>query len=130
MDKDHINGEIAVLKVELEANKKGLLVSYPRSQHLRYDMLLDDGIKIYRTQIKYLNGFNFNEYGKSKNCLRLRLSGNNKPYDKKDIDLLLIYLPSKDVIVSIPIDQFHMKKSISININQPKSNRYYKNFLW
>ena len=47
--------EIAVLKLELRANQKGYFVSLPKNQSSRYDLIIDDGKKLYRTQVKYLN---------------------------------------------------------------------------
>ncbi len=125
--------EIAVLKVELRANEKGYHVCLPKNQASRYDLVIDDGQKLYRTQVKYLNSFDSRGMGeKSENTLRLKFTGTQagKAYDKKDIDLFLIYIPSKDQIVSIPLEKFHNKNSISININTPSAVCYYKNFIW
>lgn len=115
--------EIAVLKVELEANKKGFIVSYPRVP-MRYDMLLDNGKKIYRVQVKYVNSY----YVKNKRQYFLLSMPNS--YNLKDIDLLLIYLPKNDVIISIPPERFINKKNVHISTNPHKSKISYMKYIW
>lgn len=132
MLKSSNKSEIAVLKVELRANEKGYHVCLPKNQASRYDLIIDDGQKLYRTQVKYLNNFNYTMSGKSDTLLRINFTGTQSgtEYDKKDIDLFLIYIPCKDEIVSIPVERFHNKKSISVNIKTPTAPSYYKKFLW
>ena len=46
-------GIIAQLKAELRANELGFIVSKPTTENCRYDMIIDDGKKLNRIQIKY-----------------------------------------------------------------------------
>jgi hypothetical protein len=129
----HNRGEIAVLKVELEANLKGYWVSYPRNQHIRYDAIIDIGDKLYRTQIKYLNRIGQNGRKDLKtDCLSLLLSrrNKNKSYEAKDVDLLLVYIPKLDVILAFYPKFFNGKETIWINLQDKSSPTYYKKFLW
>src|SRR5438309_2267143 len=48
-------GEFAVAKVFLRAIEKGWTVSRPMME-CRYDLILDDGLRLYRVQVKYAGG--------------------------------------------------------------------------
>jgi hypothetical protein len=131
MLKSSNKSEIAVLKVELRANEKGYHVSLPKNQSSRYDLIIDDGKKLYRTQVKYFDSKDIKPSGNVRS-LRLRFTGTQagKMYSLKDIDLFLLYLPSKDAIVAVPSKKFNNKNSIRINISTPSAPTYYKKFLW
>lgn len=119
-------GEIAQLKVQLVAAGKNLPCSLPFNVDSFYDLLLDDKGKISRVQIKYCNR-------KHDDHLELRLDSprsNRKHYSNKDVDLLLVFLPSKDVVLAYGPKKFHKKKVIQINLKDPNSKHYYKNYIW
>ncbi len=128
--KNSSKGEIAALKVQLEAMNKGMIVSKPTTE-VRYDFILDNGKEKLRTQVKYVG---HKLYKESPNQLRLdfRQTGNNltKPYTKEEIDLLLVYCMKIDKIVAFLPPDFHKKRTILINIKNPKSKYYYEKFLW
>lgn len=121
--------EIAVLKIELEANIKGYSVSLPKDHSSRYDLILDDGKRLYRVQSKYLNRLS----GRKKNCLELLIedkSRHRKCYTNKEIDLLLIYIAKLDCVLGLYPTEFHNKKTLWFNLNNPKAPTYYKKFIW
>jgi len=121
-------GEIAVLSVELEANKRGCIISHPSNQHSRYDLIIDDGKRLLRTQVKYLN-----RKGNRKNCLELIISGGTKKikrYTSKEIDLLLIYVPQKNCILCLRPTQFNNKNTFFFHMENKNTPSYYENFLW
>lgn len=120
-------GEMAQLLIEVECAKRNIIVSRP-SVAVRYDLLLDINNKIYRTQIKYLNRKAGN------NCLELKIEDkrykNKKVYTDKEIDLMLIYCPRIDKILCLEQRDFHNKKTIRINLTNPKAPSYYQKYLW
>src|SRR5436190_717249 len=86
-------GEFAVAKVLLRAIEKDVGVSKPVIE-CRYDLVLDDGLKLYRTQVKYAGG------ASPKQCqgvvpVGLRKWRNGRAaipcYTTAEIDLLLVY---------------------------------------
>lgn len=126
----HHLGQIGQLKVELEASKKGLTSSLP-TLPVRYDILLDDGKKIYKAQIKYCN--NKSKRVKDKDWLLLNLERkhlHSKSYNNKEIDLLLVYLPCIDKILAFPPKLFHNVPRIYINIRNKNSTCYWEKFVW
>src|ERR1041384_5838146 len=115
--------EIAVLKVELEANKKGYSVSLPRNGSSRYDLIVDSGTKLYRCQIKYLN--RLANKGRSLELVLSSPTNKIKPYSKEDVDLLLIYLPSKDCILCIKPERFHNRNTFIFNMINKSAPTYF-----
>ena len=123
-------GEIAMLKVQLKAYEKNLVVSFPTNNEIYYDLIIDNpknSKELKRSQVKYCN----KKHGK--NGLEIML---NNPSSKRifyrhtDIDWLLVFLPSKDVILKYEQKYFHRKKRIYINLKQERSRWFYKHFIW
>ena len=56
MHPNTIHGMIAQNKAELRAIEKGYLVSKPITECARYDMIIDDGVRRERVQVKYAGG--------------------------------------------------------------------------
>lgn len=119
-------GQIAQLKVELECSKRNYIISRP-SIDCYYDILIDIKNTIIRSQIKYCNR------KRSENGLSLRLDGKGSKrifYTKTMIDWILVFVPTKDVILKYEKKHFHRKKTIYINLTNKKSEYYYEKFLW
>lgn len=119
-------GQIAELKVQFAANLKNYTISKPLSNDLRYDFIIDDGVKLHRVQVKYLNRKNKKNF----ELLLARKHQKTNPYKSAEIDLLLVYFENKDVILHFPPSIFHNLKKLTVNITNPKSKYYYENFIW
>lgn len=118
--------QIAELQVQLAANHKNFFVSKPLSNDLRYDLIIDTGKKIFRTQVKYVN----RKKGDNLELLIERKHNNSFCYVDTEIDLILIYCPIIDEILAFYPEKFHDKKRIFINLNNPKSKKHYRHYLW
>lgn len=125
----HHKGEIAVLYVELEANRRGYIVNYPRNSNSLYDMIVDNGKELLKVQVKYLNRRKSN----AKDILELDLtnkSSSRKFYTKEDINLLLVYVPAIDKILYFLPHNFDKKTSIRVHLTDQNSKYFYGHFLW
>lgn len=127
-------GHVAQLKVEQRALEKGCLVSRP-THDCRYDLVLDEGGKLYRVQIKYANGFSANASGSV--VIDLRKPHKNKVliYSRDQIDLMLVYIPAIDKIVRLLPEHFHNRPQFTIRIaptanNQASKINFAQDFLW
>lgn len=123
-------GEIGQLKIQIRAAELNLIASLP-STEVYYDLILDNynTKEIYRAQIKWCN----RKRSGNKNNLELSLSNKRSKrifYKKSDINLILVYLPCKDVILKYEQEHFHRKKFITINLTNPTSKWYYKRYIW
>lgn len=122
-------GEIACLKVQIRIYEKNLVPNFPDSNELCYDVIIDDpknSSKLARCQIKYCNRLHGNN-------LELRLDNKKSKrihYSKTNIKYLLVYLPSKDVVLKYEKQHFHHKSRLTINLNDASSLWFYKNFIW
>jgi hypothetical protein len=129
-------GEIAKLKVEQRAIEKGWIVSRT-VEWARYDLILDDGRKRYRIQVKYADS----NACHSKNALSINLrkwsKGRRltKKYNRTEIDAILVYIPRTDEICWFGSEHFHDKGGLVIRYapalnKQQNKCRYTKDFRW
>jgi hypothetical protein len=131
-------GAIALAKVVLRALEKGVAIYTPLMEG-RCDLILDDGLKLYRTQVKYAGG------STPKQCqgavpLRLRKWKNGGRriipyYTTKEIDLLLVYVRRIDSILWLGPEVFDGRRSLMIRIEQSKNNQakgclLASNYVW
>ena len=126
-------GEIAKLKAELRAAEKGWIVSRT-AEGSRYDLVLDDGKKLYRVQVKYGNGKSTNSQGAI--CLSLRkFVGDDlrrspeyrklprRAYTKEEIDAVVVYIPRIDKICWFGPDVFDNKADLMIRYEPSKNGQ-------
>lgn len=124
-------GEIAQLKIQLEAARRNIISSIPTTE-VSYDILLDSRNNIKRAQIKYCNGVD----NKNKNCLRINLcdygktKSKRKYYTSYEIDILLVFVPKLNRILAYNPVFFHKRKRIYINLKDKNSKYYWKKFIW
>jgi len=129
-------GHLAVLKVEQRAIELGWTPSRP-SVDAPYDLVLDDGSRLYRVQVKYGNGSSSHAEGAVIVNLRKRANGSkarSETYNRADVDLIMAYLPKCDAIVKFEPAHFEGKPVIQIRIapskaRQTKINRL-EDFRW
>jgi hypothetical protein len=124
-------GQIAVAKVELRALELGYFIFKP-TMECRYDLVLDDGIKLYRTQVKYA-GAKPSKHVAGAITLSLRKWRQNGrkallSYSRSEIDLLLVYLAVIDRILWFGPDQFDEKSYLQLRY-APSKNNQVKNCL-
>lgn len=119
-------GAYAVAKVLQRAIEKDVVVLTPAVE-CRYDLVLDDGLKLYRTQVKYAGG------SSPKHCqgvvpLGLRKWRNDGRavipyYTTEEIDLLLVYVRKIDKILWFGPEVFDRRKNLFIRIEPTRNNQ-------
>lgn len=123
-------GEIGQLKIQIRAAELNLIASVPTTE-VYYDLILDDykTKEIYRAQIKYCH----RKSSSNKNNLELGLGSSRSKrifYKRTDINWILVYLPSKDLILKYEQQHFHRKKFLTINLTNPSSKWYFEKYIW
>src|SRR5262249_38576397 len=111
-------GQIALYKVLLRAQEKGVLTSLPTVQ-ARYDVILDHEGKLYRAQVKYADGKAQNSVG----AISLHLQRRKKRYRQDEIDVLLAYLPQIDKICWFGQEIFDDRTSIYLRLTPSKNGQ-------
>lgn len=125
-------GQIAQLKVEARAVEKGWVVSRT-SEGARYDLVLDNGSKLYRAQVKWGESKHHNAEGSVQVNLR-RFVGNDrdgkrtktKTYSKDEIDVLLVYVPQVDKVCWFGAEHFDGKPMLIVRYLPTKNGQKYK----
>ena len=135
MHSTHQKGEIALLKVQLRAAEKGIILSKPLIDS-RYDFILDDGQKLERVQVKYASGKAQNSQGsirvnlKSWEGRRMR-----RRYCADEVDALLVYIPQIDEVLRFDASFFCERTGFIVRIEpakngQTKGTLNAKDFVW
>src|SRR5262245_9350269 len=104
-------GQIAFLKVQLEAARRGVVVLLPTIP-MRYDLVLDYQGRFYRAQVKYADGRTPHANG----SVRVDLRRREKYYTQDEIDLLLVYIPQIDKVCCFSPEHFHNKATLYLRL--------------
>jgi hypothetical protein len=119
-------GQIALLKVEIRAMAKGLTVSKPTVE-CRYDLILDDGSRLYRAQVKYADGkpTSSSQGAVSVGLRKWRDRGRAvlPCYTADEIDLLLVYVPKIDKVLCFGPEVFDGRTQMQIRIAAARNNQ-------
>lgn len=127
----------AQLKAEIRANELGYIVSKPTTECCRYDMILDDGISLYRTQVKYCDCKSRGSHGAVQLCLsKASINGKKRLcYCRSEVDAIIVYIKPVNCLCYFPIEVIGGKKSITIRYEKSKNNQvknvfFYEDYLW
>ncbi len=129
-------GRLAELKVEQRSAELNYIVSKPTTE-VAYDLILDNGNKLLKAQIKYGNGVSSHSTGAVVVNLRRRKGSTyskNATYSK-EIDVILVYVPKINKILYFDYDVFSGKSNLYIRIDQPKNGQkkrviFSKDYEW
>ena len=119
----NVKGQIAASKAELRALELGYISSKPIFDS-RYDLILDDGKKLMRVQIKYADGKTPNSQG----AIAVKLAYQNRKrqvytYQNCEVDGLIVYLPKIDKLCFFKPNIFVGKTRIYIRYLKSKNNQ-------
>lgn len=118
-------GEVARYMVVAHLIKKGMKVSIPLTENSSYDLIADDGAKLYRTQVKkgtYRNG-----------ALQIQLHSTSykkdneltiKKYTCRDIDWLIAVDTdhNKFYLIDYTTGQFDGRTCVWLRVEEPKKS--------
>lgn len=116
-------GSVAELKFQYEALRRGLQVSVPITDNLKYDVIIaNDRGKVFRVQIKscqnvekkHLQNYRFNTSSGATGKLK---------YSVEDVDIFALYIFPLDLFYFIPIKQI---TGISTRVNPADKNHRYE----
>jgi PD-(D/E)XK endonuclease len=129
-------GEVGRLKVALRATELGYIVSVPTVES-RYDLVIDDGTKLHRVQVKYSTweGSEVSNAIQVKFKTECRNNGYKKTYSAKEIDAIVVYLPQTDKCYWITAKHFKGRNYLSLRLKasknkQVKGTHRAKDFEW
>jgi PD-(D/E)XK endonuclease len=109
-------GQIAFLKVQIEARMKGAVVLVPTTPE-RYDLVLHHQGQYYRAQVKYADA----DVPNSQGSVRVDLKRRGRVYTEDEIDILLVYIPRIDKVCWLRPSAFHNKTAVCLRL-QPANN--------
>jgi hypothetical protein len=113
-----LKGQIAILKVQLEAHKKQAVVLFPTIP-ARYDLVLEYHGKFYRVQVKYGDCQSQNSDG----AVRVDLRRRKRCYTQDEIDVLMVYVPQIDKVCWFPPEVLYNKVGLQLRLAPAKNNQ-------
>lgn len=134
----NFRGEYAMAKILLRCVEKSFGCSRPMIE-CRYDLILDDGIKLYRTQVKYAGGASPKQCkGAVPVSLRKWRTDGRPPipyYTAEEIDLLIVYVRRIDSLLWFGPEVFDRRKWLFIRVeptlnNQKKGCLMAADYVW
>lgn len=116
-------GQLAVSKTELRSLELGYLPSRPLYDS-RYDLIIDNGQKLLKVQIKYADGKSSNSTG----SIVVKLAYTNRlkkvyTYQNNEIDGLIVYFPKINKLCFFPPKVFVGKTRIQVRYLGSKNNQ-------
>ncbi len=123
-------GQLAVSKAQVRAIELGYFPSVP-VMDCRYDLVLDDGKKLWRVQVKYANRKPHHSTGAITAQLTYETRNRRKivTYNSSEVDALVVYLPKIDKLCWFPTDVFVGKRGLNVRIEPPKNSQTKKIIL-
>lgn len=119
----NVKGQLAVSKAEIRAFELGFLPSRPLYD-ARYDLIIDDGKKLLKVQVKYANGKPSNSNGAVVVKLEYEDRGRRvHTYKDTEVDALIVYVPQIDKLCFFPKDVFVGRRKFNIRISKAKNNQ-------
>jgi hypothetical protein len=123
-----LKGEIALMKVLLRATERGIFASRPVNDSGKYDLILDDGKKLWRTQVKYSKSEYAPGAARVKMSVLKRSGGNRKnighrPYTSKEVDVIIAYLAATDKVYWLPRSIWKGKTEICLRYRTARNNQ-------
>jgi len=110
-----------MLKVMTRAVELGWIASRP-TRDCRYDLILDEGSKLYRAQVKFCARKSSHSTGVAH--LDLTKGGaRNRAYLEDEIDAVVVYVAAIDLIVWLGRDIFHGRKQLHIRYKPTRSGQ-------
>ena len=133
-------GTISVMAVLTQAYKQGLFCSWPLSNE-RYDLIIDNGKKMFRVQVKgtsiqdkrrwkisttTYDNTNFTVYAQKyiKNKNRRR----TKAYSENEIDFIIAHIIPLNIFYIVPVKELNGAKGFNVVPNNPKTKNRYEKF--
>src|SRR5262249_41415990 len=111
-------GQIALLKVQLAAARRNATVLVPTIP-ARYDVVLDYQERLSRAQVKYADS----PSPPSEGAVRLDLHRRKRRYTRREIDVLLVYMPQLDQVCWFGPEVFHEKMALQLRLSPAKNGQ-------
>jgi len=114
-------GELALLRVLQRSVERGWIASRP-TRDCRYDLVLDDGHRLYRVQVKYAGRRAWNCEGAV--SLDFTKGGQrDRTYLDHEIDAVLAYVAPVNVVVWLARAHFHGRRNIQLRYAPTRSGQ-------
>ncbi len=119
----NLRGNVAEAGVVFRAIRAGIEVLRPRAEHVRYDLALDVGGRIYRVQCKSASLKDGAVVVRLKTCRRTSNGYLRTLYSEAEIDFIAAFCPENDGCWLIPIDRVDGQSQIQLRIRPARNGQ-------
>ena len=105
------NGHLAQLKAATKLSEEGFAVSMPVDPHCPYDLVVDNGRRLMRVQVKSCHSFVRGRYAVDISC---GSENKKRPYADDAIDAFVVYLTKADAWYVLPIHRVLGQHRVSL----------------
>jgi hypothetical protein len=124
MNEKMCKSQMALLKVEQRALELSYVVSVPIVEGERYDCIIDIKNKLLKAQVKYAGSAPSRITGAVQvNLTRQKGRGITRPYNSKEIDVLMVYIPQIDKVCMFSPKIFSGKQGLIIRYKETKNGQ-------
>lgn len=96
------NGHLAQLRAATKLSEEGFTVSLPIDPHCPYDLVVDNGRRLLRVQVKSCHSFVRGRYAVDISC---GAQNKKRPYADGVLDAFVVHLPKADAWYVLPANQ-------------------------
>lgn len=119
-------GNNAELRFMLLNHELGYIVSKPFGDNAKYDLIVDNGIKLERVQVKSTSRKDKSGGMDCYNCLVCSGRDSKQQYSEQDVDCIAIYIIPEDVWYKIPVNEIKGKTVKLYPHRIPRKSTYEK----
>ncbi len=101
----------------------GFDVSVPMSPASKYDLIVDNGKRLFKVQVKKTSRKNNKNSYRCRVCMSNK-KGRHKKYTKDEVDMFLIHIEPLDIWYVIPYDDTEGKAELTIDPSKPLYEAY------
>ena len=113
-------GNLGEIKVASEFIKWGCTISFPFGDNARYDLIIDDGDKLKKVQIKYADCKSDNNSWRCMCVSSTNHTTNKKLYGyNNDVDIMAFYIAELDTCIMFNISEIKQKTCIYVRNTIP-----------
>jgi hypothetical protein len=117
----HQKGELGRLQVLTRATELGWISSIPTVES-RYDVVLDNGTRLYRVQVKF-SGEGSGDFIEVDLRAECHNNGYTKVYAEDEVDVVIVYSSLTKKCYWVPPDVFAKKTCLTFRLTPLKRNR-------
>ncbi len=117
-------GDRSTLAIMAALREAGFAISVPFGENTRYDLVVDDGVRLFRVQCKTGHLFKGAVRFPTCSCYGHHRNPSAAARDYHgQVDYFAVYCVETAVVYLVPIDDLHVRRLGSLRVDPPRNNQ-------